>query len=229
MHCTLFATASIWMMIIPCRLAETQRMRLYILARTLLFSPAVAAAATFAPSEFKNGDAWTYQIEMVLSAQPETSFRQEYSVLWKAQNGNFSVGERRAESGRVWSIGRQFAPDRCLVFIPDLTFELGNQFCTTDVQPNTEFDQELPQGKRTVAFKGFVSTTSPHGYYKAAHFVIVDQFGDSTAPSATRRVWNFWFVPELRAFTRMKLRYEDASGTAVRTVTLTLLATTVRP
>ncbi len=204
-------------------------MFLRVLAIFLSLLPLSVRAAGFEPAEFKNGDAWTYQVTMESIAQTPSSYLQEYSVLWKAQNGNFTVGERKGGSGNAWSTGRQFSPTRCLLFIPDLTFEVGDQFCKSEVQPGEEVWQSLPQGRRATSFKGYVSASSPAGFYKAAYFVVLDQFGDPTAPLSTKRVWEFWFVPELRAFIRMRLHYENASGGILRTVTMSLSATTVRP
>jgi hypothetical protein len=202
------------------------------IASVLLFMPMISEATKIDPPAFRGGDAWTYEISVTSRGIPEPSFRQEYGVLWKTQRGNFLSGQRGAQAGSVWAPRGDFSPDRCLVFLPDLSFDFGSEFCGVDIQPGLEVESQSRFGKRVVRFEGDAASSTPLGFFKAGHFSVNEALTaekDTTAPTAVRRVWDFWYVAELRGFSRMSVRFFDESGSVVRTVAMSLAAASVKP
>ena len=199
---------------------------------TILLVPLLSHAARFEPVDFKGGETWTYEVTTTSGGMPVSQFQQQYSVLWKTRSGRFLTGQRKGQSNNAWAPGEDFASSRCLVFVPDLTFDFGSDFCAGEVQVGQQSESETKLGKSTVKYEGSASVSSSLGFFKSDRFTVVDELkgaGDSTAPTATQRLWEFWYVPDLRGFFRMNLQYRDASGVIVRTVTMKLVATSLRP
>jgi len=198
----------------------------------LLLVPALCSAARFEPPDFKGGEEWTYEISVTEGGLPVSQFQQDYSVLWKTKTGSLLTGQRKAHSNNAWAPGKDFEPSRCLVFIPDLTFDFGSEMCGREVDAGQQVQSESDFSRREIKFEGMSPASSPLGFFRAARFTVVDTLkgaGDSTAPTARQRLWEFLYVPELRAFSRMSLQFVDGDGVVVRTVRMKLISSTVRP
>lgn len=197
----------------------------------LALLPAICQGARIEPADFKGGESWTYEITTTSGGLKTAQYQQEYAVLWQAERERFVTGQRRAASGTAWVPGKDFEVGRCMLFIPDPTIELGSQFCSESVGVGLEIQADSATFSRRVKFEGVSSAPSPLGFFRAARYTVVDHMkgvGDSAAPSATQRRWQFWYVPELRGFIRMNLEFVDSVDRVVSTVSMNLIATNAR-
>lgn len=197
----------------------------WILAGGLLCCQA-ASAETFLAPNFKQGDAWIYRFTMHRPGESSSSFLQEQTILWKAADGRWVPGGRRADEQR--SVAQPEAPipeGRCLVASGPPRELIDAEFCNKEVAPGTHIARMQKGFTSDTSFEGVEQMSTQAGNFRAAKFRVEERFlsfRDDSAPNARRRVWEYWYAPDARGMVKMRLTYFDAEDAVQRTVSADL-------
>jgi hypothetical protein len=178
-------------------------------------------AETFSAPDLKPGDTWVYRFTMQVPGEAPTMFNQEYTILWKARDGQWVPGERRAGGTNIPVPKPGFSATRCLVPVSTPGERPGDGFCDKEVAPGTSVKRMAKGFVVETVFEGTEEVKTSAGAFRAAKFRVEDRFltfRDETAPNAVKRVWEWWFSAEVRGVARMRLTYLDDKDVVQRTV-----------
>ena len=202
-----------------------------IAALAWLAASSAVHADSFTPAPFQTGDSWTYDIAASSIDGERRRYRTEYAILWTTKMGTWLTGQRGTGGNHAWTPGKDFRPDRCLVFVIDPGDDFGEGFCDAEITRGHRVKRERSLVSGFTTYLGSEDVSVPAGSFAAARFSIDERMKgqDSTAPLAVKRVWNYWYAPLARGFVKMRLEYFDLSGKVVRTVAVDLVELQLKP
>jgi hypothetical protein len=184
-----------------------------------------AASTRFTPPAYQAGDEWLFGITIQNSGGAPLTRAQTIELAGLNSEGLFLIQVPSRGPGEITTVlSQRLNPNSCF-FMPHFgATVLDKAFCAREVPVREEHDFRTNFVTGVVTYRGVEEVDVTAGTFNAHRFTQEEQplEADRSAPSAVRRRWDYWYVPESKIIVRARQQHFDAGGRLVRTVVFDL-------